>query len=268
MILIYCLVARGSVIISECANPNVTGNFVDVCKRVFRKVKSKKHAHKVTYVKEGHTFNFLLRNETTFMCMCDEEYGRVLPFNFLTEIATLFEEKYQSDITDQDNMLDDDDHKMEEGGDHGDTHYDNNNNNNNSLPMTHLGEGNKNSFKAVLAGTMKKYLNKNSNGHNNNNNNQNTDTIGQIELQVREVTTQMQQNIDKAIERNDLITNLVNKTDNLSTSATFYKKKSTKLHHSLCIASVKYKAAVIAIILLALYFIGASFCGLHFGDCI
>jgi len=229
MPLIYCLVARGSAIISECAHPHITGNFVDVCKRVFRKVRSKKHAKKITYMKEGHTFNFLVRNDTTFMCMCDEAYGRNMPFTFLNDIADQFFKKYASS---DDNL--DDNEKLEDG-----------------LAMTEI----KGDFLSILSEKMKQYSNSDN------------DPIVKIEQQVEAVTTTMHQNLDKVIERSDLISNLVNKTDNLALSATSFKKKSNKLRSSLCIASVKYQAALILIILIIFYFIGASYCGLRFDTC-
>jgi vesicle-associated membrane protein 7 len=93
MTVIYCLIARPpDNVLIDSTNPAHTGNFSDVCKKILANIPAAQQAdgQKVTFVFEGHTFNFRAEKGLMFMCMCEEAYGRTKPFAFLKDIIDTY----------------------------------------------------------------------------------------------------------------------------------------------------------------------------------
>lgn len=85
MPIIYAVVARGSRVQVEYAA--TSGNFATIARKILERVESESGADaRRSYAYDGHVFHILVDEELVFMCMCDEEFGRVLPFQFLGEI--------------------------------------------------------------------------------------------------------------------------------------------------------------------------------------
>lgn len=90
MPLIYSSVSRGTVTLAEYAA--FTGNFSQVAKDFLSK--AGKNDGKFTYTMDGHTFNFLTKNNYTYLVVADEQYGRAIPNAFLDKMQEEFSTKY------------------------------------------------------------------------------------------------------------------------------------------------------------------------------
>ena len=83
MPLIYSLVARGMTVL--CEFTTYSGNFSTVAVQCLSKVGAK-NTDRVTFNCDGHTFNFLVSGEYTFLVVAEEAYGRTIPFHFLQRV--------------------------------------------------------------------------------------------------------------------------------------------------------------------------------------
>ncbi|KXS09702.1 synaptobrevin domain-containing protein [Gonapodya prolifera JEL478] len=86
--IIYAIVSRGTVILSEFATS--TGNFQVVTQRILEKIPATGDS-KLTYVFDRYLFHYIAKNGIVFMCMADDSFGRRIPFAFLEDIKTKFE---------------------------------------------------------------------------------------------------------------------------------------------------------------------------------
>lgn len=83
MPILYVAVFKGSVTAAEYSS--ISGNFNAVAKEFL--TKAARNEGKFTYPVEGTTFNFLSRTGITFLCVADDQYGRILPGAFLDKLA-------------------------------------------------------------------------------------------------------------------------------------------------------------------------------------
>ncbi|KAK9725767.1 hypothetical protein RND81_05G167800 [Saponaria officinalis] len=88
--LIYCFVARGTIIIAEYTE--FTGNFTSVAAQCLQKLPSS--SNKFTYNCDGHTFNYLVDNGFTYCVVAVESSGRELPIAFLERVKDDFNKRY------------------------------------------------------------------------------------------------------------------------------------------------------------------------------
>lgn len=85
MPIIYAVVAKGSRVQAEYAA--TSGNFATVARKILERVASEGGGDtRRSYSYDGHVFHILVDEELIVMCMCDNEFGRVLPFQLLGEI--------------------------------------------------------------------------------------------------------------------------------------------------------------------------------------
>ncbi|KAI9297224.1 synaptobrevin-domain-containing protein [Neoconidiobolus thromboides FSU 785] len=94
MAIIYSLVARGAVILSEFASS--TGNFSSVTQTILEKIPE--GDSKLTYVYDKFLFHYISEKGVIFLCMADEEFGRRIPFAFLEDIKNLFFKSYTKEF--------------------------------------------------------------------------------------------------------------------------------------------------------------------------
>lgn len=94
MPIIYSLVAQGTAVICEHTHPNHQGNFSQITRKILEKIHNQGDS-KVTYLMEGHTFNFRICGNYIFMCMADEDFGRNMPFVYLKELSDEFFRMYK-----------------------------------------------------------------------------------------------------------------------------------------------------------------------------
>jgi len=85
--------------------------------------------------------------------------------------------------------------------------------------------------------------------------------IGKVTAQVAEVKDIMQENIEKVIEREELIVSLVGKSEALSTSSGIFQRNSKKLKRALWWKNVKLMMLIGFIIILVVYIVLATACG-------
>ncbi|CEG83963.1 Putative Vesicle-associated membrane protein 7 [Rhizopus microsporus] len=90
MSLIYGLVARGSVILSE--HMNSSGNFATVTQAILEKIPP--NNSKLTYVYDRYLFHYICEDGITYMCMADDSFGRRIPFIFLQDLKEKFLSTY------------------------------------------------------------------------------------------------------------------------------------------------------------------------------
>ncbi|KAK9933761.1 hypothetical protein M0R45_020937 [Rubus argutus] len=86
-----------------------------------------------------------------------------------------------------------------------------------------------------------------------------------VKAQVSEVKSIMLENIDKAIDRGENLTVLVDKTETLRSQAQDYKNKGTQMRRKLWYQNMKIKLVVFGILLLLILVIWLSIC--HGFDC-
>ncbi|KAF9108168.1 Vesicle-associated membrane protein [Mortierella sp. AM989] len=90
MSIIYALVARGSVILTEFTNSS--GNFTTVTEAILDKIPP--NNSKLTYVYDRYLFHYICEDGLTYMCMADDSFGRRIPFAFLQDIKEKFLAQY------------------------------------------------------------------------------------------------------------------------------------------------------------------------------
>jgi len=83
MPILYSAVFRGVINVADYST--IPGNFNAVAKEYL--TKASRNDGKYTYVVEGTTFNFFTKDGTTFLCVADEGYGRILPAAYLDKLA-------------------------------------------------------------------------------------------------------------------------------------------------------------------------------------
>lgn len=87
------------------------------------------------------------------------------------------------------------------------------------------------------------------------------DRIQKVKGDVDDLRIQVEQNIDKVLDRQEKIELLVDKTDELNNSAQQFKRKSTQLKRAMWWKNVKLWIVVIIVILLAIFLIVLAACG-------
>ncbi|CAG8538452.1 4752_t:CDS:2 [Diversispora eburnea] len=99
MSLIYGLVARGSVILTEFTSSS--GNFAQVTQAILEKIPP--NNSKLTYVYDRqdksflYLFHYICEDGLTYMCMADDTFGRRIPFLFLQDIKERFLATYSKE---------------------------------------------------------------------------------------------------------------------------------------------------------------------------
>ncbi|RCH85313.1 Vesicle-associated membrane protein [Rhizopus stolonifer] len=86
MSLIYGLVARGSVVLTE--HMNSSGNFATVTQAILEKIPP--NNSKLTYVYDRYLFHYICEDGIIYMCMADDSFGRRIPFVFLQDLKDKF----------------------------------------------------------------------------------------------------------------------------------------------------------------------------------
>jgi vesicle-associated membrane protein 7 len=253
------MISRGTSVLCEYTNSGLTGNFSLLSRKILKQLQKDNNPQpKITYVFEGHTFNFQTleadqphkrrssnsQNSTNSngsdpsssgngsgsggvvvcMCMCDEKFGRSKPFLYLKDISEAFKLKYPNSTDGVSAALED--------------------------ISTYK------SFEGVLSERMQTI-----------NGSTGTDNITLVQKGLEEVKDVMLENMDKVIKRGDTIEVLMGKSENLNSASEKFKRSSTKLQQNLCLANVKFKVIIFCIILLLLYILLASICGPSFSQC-
>jgi len=92
-------------------------------------------------------------------------------------------------------------------------------------------------------------------------NNPNADKVNKVKGQLDEITGIMMQNIEKVLERGERIELLVDKTEQLNSTAMNFKKQSTNLKRALWWKNVKLMIVIVAILIVVALVIVTIACG-------
>ncbi len=93
--IIYALVARGSLVLAEYTSSD--GDFPFIARKIV--VKAEKSKMKKTMWKDNLAFTLFSQDDFTFLCMTETRISREISFKFLDDLAQLFysEQKKQDD---------------------------------------------------------------------------------------------------------------------------------------------------------------------------
>lgn len=84
--ILYALIARGQVVLTECST--VAGNANLVAHRILEKLPQQET--RISYSQDQHVFHVVVFQGLTFLCMADQGLGRRIPFTFLEDIKSNF----------------------------------------------------------------------------------------------------------------------------------------------------------------------------------
>lgn len=240
MPVIYTLIARPpDNLLIDCTNPAHTGNFSEISKKILANIPKAQQAdgQKVTFVFEGHTFNFRADRGLLFMCMCDEQFGRSKPFVFLKDIIDTFFLMFAGDET------------VLEG----------------SISR---------SFKGVLTQKLKNYSAPSSAPSLSASlaaapaaADPKLAKMKQVQESINDLASSAKQNMEKVINRGEAIESLRDRSGALHMSSDVFRKHSKKLNQRLCMENLKLKLLIAVVIACCLYFLLAARCGMDLHKC-
>ncbi|KAJ2503467.1 hypothetical protein GGH96_000257 [Coemansia sp. RSA 1972] len=84
--IIYALVARGPVVLAE--HSTTPTNFQQVTHAILSKIPP--NDSKLTYVYDRFLFHYIRSNNTVYLCIADDKFGRRIPFAFLQDTIERF----------------------------------------------------------------------------------------------------------------------------------------------------------------------------------
>lgn len=90
MPLLYCVVARGSTVLSRYAS--CAGNFSEVTEQILGRISP--DVPKLTYSHGSYLFHYILEDGIIYLCITDDEFERVRAFQFLQDIQGRFQASY------------------------------------------------------------------------------------------------------------------------------------------------------------------------------
>jgi vesicle-associated membrane protein 7 len=92
MSIIYALISRGSQVLAEFAISGLTGNFSTVTTVLLKKIPDEDG--KLSYIYDKYVFHYMVSDGLTYLCMADQEFPRLVSFQFLEDIRTRFKATY------------------------------------------------------------------------------------------------------------------------------------------------------------------------------
>ncbi|CAN7038207.1 hypothetical protein IGI04_005188 [Brassica rapa subsp. trilocularis] len=92
MAIIYAVVARGTVVLTEFSA--VTGNTGAVVRRILEKLSPETADERLCFSQDRYIFHILRSDGLTFLCMANDTFGRRLPFSYLEKIHMRFMKNY------------------------------------------------------------------------------------------------------------------------------------------------------------------------------
>ncbi len=86
MTILYALIARSKTVLAEFTF--TSGNFPTITRVLLGKIPDVDG--KMSYVYDQHVFHYIVENHIIYMCMCDDQNKRRIPFGFLDDIKQRF----------------------------------------------------------------------------------------------------------------------------------------------------------------------------------
>ncbi|KAG0226567.1 Vesicle-associated membrane protein [Mortierella sp. GBA43] len=238
MSIIYALIARGTVILTEYTSSS--GNFTTVTEAILEKIPP--NNSKLTYVYDRYLFHYICEDGLTYMCMTDDSFGRRIPFAFLQDIKQKFLDQYGQERA-----------------------------------LSSLVPYSMNEFSRTIAKQMQQQQQQQQQPQQQQqqqrqdeeeyySTNPNVDKIRQVQGEIEQVKDVMVHNIERVLERGERIELLVDKTDNLNQQAYAFKKRSVNLKRAMWYKNMKLTLALAGVILFLVYLIYCAACGFPFGS--
>ena len=219
MPIIYSLVAQGTTILADFSE--ATGNFAIIAEEILQKVQDE-GSPRMTFVYDKYHFHYLYDahgGNLVYMCMCDSDFGRRMPFAFLADTREKFKPHAKA-ITDAGSS-------SSSGGGGGDYQA--------------IMYGFNHVFQPVLAERMDYYSNSAS-----------ADKISQVRNQIDDIRDVMVKNIEKVLERDGKIEVLVNRTDELESSSMRFRRSTKAVHDKFWWKRMKWRVVLGIVLVLVL----------------
>jgi hypothetical protein len=234
-----------------------------IAKRILQKVPSGT-TRKLTYVFDGHTWNYRVQHAHTFMCMADTAFGKQMPFVFLREVSDAFFRDFPQLKSLSSSSLSQTPSSAALAAFSPEL----------CAKLELFNE--QDSAARDFAGGSDAFGGASNAGAGNSNNNNNDGAgaaatskakVASIRAGLGAVSDVMRSNIERVIDRGENIDSLVDKTDTLHSSAASFRSSSTALRKQLWWSNVKAKLFACALVTLAVYAIAASYCGVWLKNC-
>ncbi|KAF9593618.1 hypothetical protein IFM89_024302 [Coptis chinensis] len=221
MAIVYAVVARGTVVLSEFSA--VSGNTSAVARRIMEKLPTESDS-RLCFSQDRYIFHILRSDGLNFLCMANDTFGRRVPFSYLEDIHMRFMKNYGRVA--------------------------------HSAPAYAMND----EFSRVLHQQMEFYSSNPSADTLNRVRGEVGEASIYFSLNYL-IRTIMVENIEKILERGDRIELLVDKTATMQDSAFHFKKQSRRLRRALWMKNAKLLAVLTCLIVLLLYIIIAACCG-------
>eukprot|EP00808_Paulinella_micropora_P031456 g62300.t1 len=92
MSIIYALITRGTQVLAEYTSSGLTGNFSTVTRVLLKKIPDQDG--KLSYIYDKFVFHYMVSDGLTYLCMADQQFPRLVAFQFLEDIRTRFKATY------------------------------------------------------------------------------------------------------------------------------------------------------------------------------
>ncbi|KAK9153624.1 hypothetical protein Sjap_001104 [Stephania japonica] len=221
MAILYGLVARGTVVLSEFSA--VSGNTGAVARRILEKLPSEADS-RLCFSQDRYIFHILRLDGLTFLCMANDTFGRRIPFSYLEDIHMRFMKNYGRVA--------------------------------HSAPAYAMND----EFSRVLHQQME-FFSSNTSADTLNRVRGEVGEASSFLFLNYSIRTIMVDNIEKILERGDRIELLVDKTATMQDGAFHFKKQSRRLRRALWMKNAKLLAMLTCLLVLLLYIIIAASCG-------
>lgn len=223
--LIYCFVAKGSVVLAEYTT--YSGNFSTIAVQCLEKLPS--YNSRQTYACDGHSFNYLIEDGFVYLVVAHDGAGRELPFSFLERIKEEFKKQYV------------------EGGDHTSHDFDIEFGLEDRFDIAYSLDK---EFRPKLKEHMQYCCD----------HPEETSKIARVKSSLSEVRGIVIENIEKILDRGERIELLVDRTENLRFQADSFQRQGRQLRRKMWLQGVKIKLAMFGIAFLFILIIWLSIC--------
>lgn len=230
-IIYYTLIARDYDVLVDAQSKVANRDVAVAARKVLAELKtSPKTALQLTSLRESnYLFNFHRVGPILFMCTADESFGVDMPYVYLQDISKVFMHEYPEPQ-----------HEPASTFDH---------------------------FHSILQLYQSKYSQSQTRAKVLEKHEQTKKQFGKIEQNLDKCQAMMRNNIEKVIERGDALDNLMTKTDNMRMNSEGFKRQSRRLKRNQCWAEIKLKFFMFLFIMLVMYGMMASFCGILLDEC-
>lgn len=267
MVLMYSLVARGSDVLLDAVHPLHTGNFKQVSTRLLQRVEQQskredvdeddveQQKDKQTLLFEGHLFHFVHRGSFWFMVMTDRSSGQTKPFNFLRAAIETYMRATNDGVT-----------RLEGSS---------------AKALSEALTLKLETFSNQTSDEEKQTINKTNSQSSNQPEEADTDQLldpsrskpsddsilANTRRDLATVKNGILNNLDRVMSRGETLETLVDRSDELHSSAAEFKSQSTRLKRTMCLSNARALITLVILALLTIYGVVAFKCGVALNHC-